>query len=755
MSYEPKLPLLMKKFLLPLLLFLLLPFFIKAQLVTEYKPIESTGKIPDEFISLMSEKIKSEQEKINLNEKAKVKKDQKQFLLESNYMIDNLLLSGKVVFNDPISTYTNKVLSGLLQKEKGLENVRVYTIKSPAVNAFATDNGIILVTIGLLAQLENEAQLAYILSHELSHYKFGHSMNSYLEGKEIQRREGKYNDAESIEDQLIKKNNYSKELEKEADLYGFEIYSKSNYSYSVLPGVFDVLEYSYLPFDLIEYDKAFLESKHIKFPSEYFLDEISEIGGEKDYDSDKSTHPSVNERRTIIKEKTTNLSNDGRKEFLIDEEEFSIVRKLARFELTRLHLLNQNYGESLYNSYLLSKQYDEDVYVKKSILQALYGLAKYANSYSKNDVLKKYKDVEGFPQQLFHQLNKMKSNELTILALTHSYELEKQLPNDNEVKLMTNDLMKELVKHHQKSLDEFYDIGRKELTKLIEEKSEIEDTTNTVGQNLSKYEKIKKQRQEKKEEKVEKGNDYFLFAFVDFKKEEAFTTRFGSAIKEVEEEKSNELSNKEKNNIRQYYKRKGYSLGIDKIVFVEPYFFHVNHRKRSNPVNFIANENRMRQYHDQIKISADKVGLDAQILDGKNFDPQDVDAFNDLSLLNEWVNEKMTHDMDFVTINNERIKELAKKYDTKYFAWTGIFSSTSSRDNIGIMLFYTIIFYPLLPYGIYYAITPENTTKFATLIFDLEEEEYLVNISNEVSQKSRKDVVNSNLYYFMKQIKRK
>ena len=94
-------------------------------------------------------------------------------MLESGFAIDDILQSGLVLFNDPTTIYVNKVLEQLPITDRKLikKNPRAYVLNSSAVNAFATDQGIIFVTLGLLASLQNEAQLAFILSHELIHIK--------------------------------------------------------------------------------------------------------------------------------------------------------------------------------------------------------------------------------------------------------------------------------------------------------------------------------------------------------------------------------------------------------------------------------------------------------------------------------------------------------------------------------------------------------------------------------------------------------
>lgn len=88
------------------------------------------------------------------------------FFLSTRFLVVELLLSGKVLFNAPHSNYLNKVAKYLLKHEDGLnDQLRFYILKSNFVNAFSSDKGIIVFTTGLPGQLENEAQLACVIAH--------------------------------------------------------------------------------------------------------------------------------------------------------------------------------------------------------------------------------------------------------------------------------------------------------------------------------------------------------------------------------------------------------------------------------------------------------------------------------------------------------------------------------------------------------------------------------------------------------------
>ena len=59
-------------------------------------------------------------------------------------------------------------------------------IDSDAVNAFSTPGGYVLVTRGLLRKIDNEAQLAGVLGHEIAHVTERHALNAYRRIKALE-----------------------------------------------------------------------------------------------------------------------------------------------------------------------------------------------------------------------------------------------------------------------------------------------------------------------------------------------------------------------------------------------------------------------------------------------------------------------------------------------------------------------------------------------------------------------------------------
>jgi predicted Zn-dependent protease len=62
-------------------------------------------------------------------------------------------------------------------------DIRVYVMRTPYVNASMAPNGMLQMWSGLLLRLENEAQLAAIVAHEIGHYVQRHSLEQMRDAK--------------------------------------------------------------------------------------------------------------------------------------------------------------------------------------------------------------------------------------------------------------------------------------------------------------------------------------------------------------------------------------------------------------------------------------------------------------------------------------------------------------------------------------------------------------------------------------------
>lgn len=87
--------------------------------------------------------------------------------------------------DEDIEQYLNEVLDRLITlQERERHNLKIRIMRSHIVNAFGYPQGTIFINISLLAKLNNEAQLAAVLSHELVHIINNHAEKSLKKLKE-------------------------------------------------------------------------------------------------------------------------------------------------------------------------------------------------------------------------------------------------------------------------------------------------------------------------------------------------------------------------------------------------------------------------------------------------------------------------------------------------------------------------------------------------------------------------------------------
>ena len=88
-----------------------------------------------------------------------------------------LQTSAEVIRDQELQSYLDGVLCRVAPDYCG--DIRIYVIPSYGFNAFMMPNGTMGVFTGLLLRLENEAQLAAILGHEVAHYTRRHSLQAW------------------------------------------------------------------------------------------------------------------------------------------------------------------------------------------------------------------------------------------------------------------------------------------------------------------------------------------------------------------------------------------------------------------------------------------------------------------------------------------------------------------------------------------------------------------------------------------------
>ncbi len=87
-----------------------------------------------------------------------------------------------VEYDDPgLKAYLNAVAQRLVRDEASQAgfSLDVRIVKNPALNAFIYPTGTMYVHTGILARMENEAQLATLLAHEMTHASHRHAVRQF------------------------------------------------------------------------------------------------------------------------------------------------------------------------------------------------------------------------------------------------------------------------------------------------------------------------------------------------------------------------------------------------------------------------------------------------------------------------------------------------------------------------------------------------------------------------------------------------
>lgn len=456
------------------------------------------GEIPDLFRKSLAEHIsETSEDYADDHVSENLEKGREELMMISALNYESMYDNGIVLFGDEISVYLNKVKDELLKDDPVLrEKIQVFTLRSAQVNAYSTLEGGVFFTIGLLARLENEAEIAVILAHEIAHFTEQHVIKNAKTTDDIDKLNKKRKTL-SFDDRLKIAMQRSKEDEFAADSLGFILFSKSNYSTKSGISVLEKLGKADLPIFQIPFDKAILENDYLKIPECFFLDEVNEITDTEHEDDTFHSHPNISKRKEqLIRNKP---EKDNVEEFIISKEGFQFLTYASRFELLRLLLIFRNYDDGLYLAYALMKEYPQnEKYLKTLFAKTLFAISRYKNENELRYAMNGYYNMQGESQQVNYFLKSVSRKQLCSIALQKVYEAYSENKTDETLKLMAQQLVDDLVIKNKVEYNYFYDEERAK-TNLL--KTSIDSTLTKLdkqiaNKNFYKFALVKERRNE-------------------------------------------------------------------------------------------------------------------------------------------------------------------------------------------------------------------------------------------------------------------
>ncbi len=695
--------------------------------------LRSRGLLPTGIFGTTKQITSRELEKRALNNEV-VNADQLKVIQGTSRLCNEIIMSGRLMVNDSLSSYANKILDVVLQNDIELrKKLHVYFYYSTGTNAITLSNGMIIIELGLMAHVKNEAQLAFILAHEASHFRQNHFIKYYSYSK---------NNSRSSTNSIANILNYSRELEQEADSLGYELYKVTGYALSEAIIVFDMLRDSDMPEEQIPFTVSFFEHGEYKFPATYSYDELIPVV-DSTYDETKSTHPSIEKRMGKIQTYLENFNSNGNL-FIVSESAFTELRLISREECCSIYLEDHDYGNAIYCAYALSREDDQNLFAKGIIGKALYQLAAYkihnppfifpqtfiadydpSGSFTSEDddniLLTPYKKVAGESQKLFFFLEQLSGDEITILALDWNWQLYRaDAHRDILLSSMCDNLIQILSGDYYLSLPDFTPIDTTQLEmekfdSILASNIQIHvDTSRFTRISNTKHDIFKKkdfistpgiiepQHLAKAKTLQDYRSAYIYRAFDELKSDSVFIIRFTSKIRRIPrypEGPSYESSSQQRES--------NSGLGIENFCVLPPSFYHV---KAFYPeMIYYYDEKTSLAYQDDNKNALLKAikttKTNCFLLDPETMDSTSIEDYNTYCMMTQWLNESLSNLSNGFAMNlahSEIADTLHKRLGSQYLAYSVTITKANNRNR------------------------PKKVTRMQTFVFDLKTGKFIM-----------------------------
>jgi predicted Zn-dependent protease len=186
--------------------------------------------------------------------------DEQHVLTQANDHQIQLDRSGAVYADPELTRYVNGIAEMLVGPELAAVGMkpRIRVLSHVEMNAFALPNGAVYLHTGVLARLNNEAQLAALIGHEYSHVLYRHALRRHRDTKSKRAlaatlavgasatpsEHGRYAGLAMVLVQVATISSiygYSRDAEREADREGIERMARAGYDLEGAPGCFQAM----------------------------------------------------------------------------------------------------------------------------------------------------------------------------------------------------------------------------------------------------------------------------------------------------------------------------------------------------------------------------------------------------------------------------------------------------------------------------------------------------------------------------------
>lgn len=309
--------------------------------------------------------------------------------------LQDKLERGDFYFDDQINPYFQGVFQRIIQANSTLDaaNLHLLVSRYGYPNAFCRGDGTLVFNLELLRYLENEAQLAFVLCHEIAHQELNHVNNSLHEritklySKEMQRElkhlaRTEYNTYEKKQNLLkgfvFEERSHSRLHETEADALAIQYMEKAGYStiggkecLAILDRVDEIQQNEFVDVKEVFNSSAY-PFRDRWLPSDEGGFFSSSFKSDEQWNSDSlKTHPDCKKRIALLEKEISNSTIST----VAELDNFTLVQERAQVERLYNAEFFKQLGQALFYGLLLQKEHPNDVEILVfigQILQQIY-----------------------------------------------------------------------------------------------------------------------------------------------------------------------------------------------------------------------------------------------------------------------------------------------------------------------------------------------------------------------------------------------
>jgi beta-barrel assembly-enhancing protease len=695
--------------------FVLLGRMLSAQVdFDNYSHLRSEGAVPTDFSRKTAEKIEQELK----NDIPDLSKRQERYFIEQvNYSIDELLKSGLVTYGDEVSRYLQTIGDRLCASDPELAGkLRFYTLNANEANAFSTHQGMVFVTTGLIAQMTSEAQLAYVLAHEIIHYREKHVLDLY--GYVVDNKSLSYGE----KSRFFSK--YSRDNELEADLEGVRLYHDAGYAPQEVVKTFDVLIYSYLPFEEVYFPRDYFNTDKVYVPEKLFGRSARDISARSNYDDRYTSHPNIDKRRERLEKRIDSLSAWGTK---LEETpgKFSVVRDICRYEFVMNCVYDEQHVEALYAIFLLEDTHSGSHFLKHCKSQVWLEMMKDEEAAGTGTLVYSSRrfqpNYEGEISSLATFIASLDENALKAIGLRIIYDESRDSTDALQLKML--DKATEILASNNSF--ELSDFSLKTFGQAVRDAEEqrIAQEKDTLGSRSrwNKYETIENRKAGLTTSYGIDSLKFYLYAISDIKRDSAFLKRFEAYRTQAREKQRKKedyfvLTDAEQSEIDMEEYQRELHLSLGKLLMINPL---VAEFKNLQTVDYPGSDKLETRLLAAIQKMSVEQNIDLVRLDREHQEKLTTQEYNDLAVLMRSMQKAADgNEPDVFLLDQSDLDSIRVKYGSQHAMLTMLEHTYQSGINAGNGVLFTVLF----PVGLVYfpiAILSGNKTYVSYYILDL------------------------------------